>query len=126
MSHIPRTPRAVAQRQALGRRLRAHRLALGLTTKDIAAHIGCGTYQVSSIETVCRDVLTGTLIDVAAAVGLEVGLVASYHLPLLDLTAHETDVLILAAKAYANTSKAPTLAALRSALDKLTKENTDA
>ena len=54
MTHTPRAPRAIEQRRQLGRRIRAHRLALGLSNRDLADHIGCGTYQVTSMESVCR------------------------------------------------------------------------
>jgi transcriptional regulator with XRE-family HTH domain len=98
---VPRTARAIPERRALGRRIRAHRLALGLASRDVAAHIGSSHSQMTSIETTSQDVLVGTLIDVAAAVGLQVALAADHHLPLLDLTADEVQALITAADHHA-------------------------
>lgn len=112
-----REPRAVEQRRTLGRRVRSYRLALGLTSRDVAAHVNMGHHQMTSIETAVQDVLSGTLIDVAEAVGLDVALVAEHHLPLLDLTADEIDELIVTARVMANTAGGPRLLA---ALDKLT------
>ena len=61
-----------------------------------------GKAQMYSVESGNRDVLTGTLIDVAAAVGLEVALAAEHHLPLLELTAAEVAALVSAADRYAD------------------------
>lgn len=117
MTHTPRAPRAVAQRQALGRRIRAHRLALGLTSRDVAAHIGTSHAVMTSIETTSQDVCVGTLIDAADAVGLNVALAADHHLPLLDLSAAEVAALVTAAVLDSGTCPNPELL---SALDKLT------
>ena len=118
MSHSPRAPRAVDQRQAIGQRLRAYRLAHGYTNRGLADRIGCGTYQVTSVETVCRDVLLGTAIELAEAVGLRLVLADDFHLPLLDLTADEIDALVT--EAEANPCRLLIDPHLRSALDKLT------
>ena len=114
---MPRQSRAVPQRQALGRRIRAHRLALGLTSRDVAAHIGTSHSRMTSLECATQDGYVGTLIDVADALGLDVALVAEHHLPLLDLTAAEVDALHAAALGGQPEYDDPHL---RSALDKLT------
>ncbi|MFF0823032.1 helix-turn-helix domain-containing protein [Micromonospora haikouensis] len=101
MTHQARTPRAHTQRQALGRRLRAHRLARGLTQADVMTHTRTGKAQMYSAENAAQDVTTGTLIDIAAAVGLHVALAGDHHLPLLDLTAAEVQALIVAASSWA-------------------------
>ena len=85
--------RAVPEREALGRRIRAYRIALGLTSRDIAAHTGTGKATLYALDTASKDVYAGTLIDVAAAVGLNVTLAADHHMPLLDLSADEVDVI---------------------------------
>ncbi|MGC5033053.1 helix-turn-helix domain-containing protein [Micromonospora sp. DT229] len=97
-----RNDRAQAERLTLGRQIRAHRIARGLTQPDIQQRVGTGKAQMYAIEHASSDVLTGTLIDVAAAVGLEVALAGEHHLPLLDLTAAEVAALIHAAAAHAD------------------------
>ncbi len=126
MEHVPRAPRAIPQRQAIGRRVRSYRLALGLTSRDVAAHVHMGHHQMTSVETASQDVLLGTLVDIAEAVGLNVALAAEHHLPLLDLTADE--VAALADIAGTPAARLFVDPVLRSALDKLTttKEPTDA
>lgn len=118
---MPRTVRAVAQRRALGRRIRAYRLALGLTIRDLAAHTDCGHGQMGRVENATQDVFLGTLIDVAEAVGLDVALVPEYLLPLLGLTAGELAALVTAAVLDSGTCPNPELL---SALDKLTTTDT--
>lgn len=113
-----RPARALPRRQAIGRRLRAHRFALGLSTRDIADHIGAGHNQVTHAETSSRDIYTGTLIDIADAVGLDVALVEAHHLPWLDLTAVELAALLQAAARWGRAWEPS--AALRSAIAKLT------
>lgn len=120
MSHTPRTPRAVDERRAIGRRLRAYRIALGLTNRDLAEHTSASKGQVYAAESATTDIVTGTLIDLAAAVGLRVALAADYHLPLLNLTADEVDALIAAADLWSDHPMIDTFPQLRSALDKLT------
>ncbi|MFI2667903.1 helix-turn-helix domain-containing protein [Micromonospora carbonacea] len=124
MTHQPRTPRAQPQRAALGRRLRAHRLALGLTSREIATHIGSSHSQMTSIETTKQDVLVGTLIAAAEAVGLNVALAGDHHLPLLALTAAEVRALVAAASAHADESADAPDPALLDALDRLTSPAT--
>lgn len=117
-----RHERATAQRAALGRRIRSYRLALGLTSRDVAAHVQTGRTQMTSIESNTADVTTGVLIDVAEAVGLAVVLAADHHLPLLDLTSAEVDAVreVLAREVDAHTARrVPDVA---SALAKLNAE----
>ncbi|RKR92815.1 helix-turn-helix protein [Micromonospora pisi] len=114
-----RQPRAVQQRKALGRRIRAHRLALGFTSRDVAAQVGTSHSRMTGIETVNQDVLSGTLIDVAEVVGLHVALVGDHHLPLLELTAAEVRELVVAAALWADQSDDTTL---HDALAKLTSK----
>lgn len=92
-----RPPRAVEQRRALGRTLRAHRMALGFTVRQVMARIGTGKGQMQAIESGNSDIVVGTLIDVAAVYGLHVALAADHHLPLLELTRAETLALLDAA-----------------------------
>jgi transcriptional regulator with XRE-family HTH domain len=115
--HTVRSPRAVERRRRLGHRLRAYRYALGLTARDVAAHIGAGHGQITAVETARQDVYVGTLVDVADAVGLEVALAAAHHLPLLDLTAAEVEALVVSAALWADNADDP---ALTAALTKLT------
>ena len=114
---MPRQTRALPQRQALGRRIRAHRLALGLTSRDVAAHIGTSHSRMTSLECATQDGYVGTLIDVADALGLDVALVAEHHLPLLDLTAAEIQAIAVNVAGWLQLGDDPTL---RSALTKLT------
>lgn len=105
----PRNGRALPQRQAIGRRVRAYRMALSITGRDVCQHTGAGKAQLYAIETATADVFTGTLIDVAATVGLNVALAADHHLPLLDLSAAETRALVIAASLWADNDDDPDL-----------------
>lgn len=112
---MARNDRAVDRRRQLGRRIRAHRLALNLTVADINTHTGTSKSQVYAVEAAHTDVYAGTLIDVAASVGLDIALAADHHLPLLDLTADE--IHAIATNLAGGASDDPLL---RSALAKLT------
>jgi transcriptional regulator with XRE-family HTH domain len=105
----PRNGRALTERATLGRRLRAHRMALDYSIRDAADQAGTGKSQVHAIEHTTTDVLVGTLIDVAAAYGLNVALVGDHHQPLLDLTAAEVQALVVAAAIWAENSDDPDL-----------------
>lgn len=114
---MSRNDRAHTRRRQLGRRIRAHRMALDLTIRDICHHIHTGKAQIHAVEGANTDVLTGTLIDVAAAVGLEVALAADHHLPLLDLTADEIRAITTNLAGWLELGDDPLL---RTALTKLT------
>lgn len=92
-----RHPRAAAQRSALGRKLRAHRMALGWTVRGVRDHVGTGKPQMQAVETADHDVMLGTLVDIAAVYGLNVALAGDHHLPLLELSAAEVVTLLAAA-----------------------------
>lgn len=69
------TARSQPDRQHLGAQIRDARQRLGMTQRQFATIAGIRQCSVSYIENAARDVLASTLIDAAAAVGLEVVLV---------------------------------------------------
>ena len=107
----PRKARAVEQRQAHGRKIRYRRIASGLNAEDVAQHIGTGKSTMTAIEHGGQDVLSGTLIEVAEAVGLNVALVDDHIMPLLDLTPEQTRALLVGAAAWCEVDAQPDLVA---------------
>ncbi|MEU8334838.1 helix-turn-helix domain-containing protein [Micromonospora tulbaghiae] len=105
----PRKARAVEQRQAHGRKIRYRRIASGLNAEDVAQHIGTGKSTMTAIEHGGQDVLSGTLIEVAEAVGLNVALVDDFLLPLLGMSEQQVDALVFAAAAWAEVDARPEL-----------------
>lgn len=124
---------SIARSRQLCRQLAIHRVARGLTQRDMAAHFGDRQSNVQRIETMTVHVPTlPTVVAYAWALDLEVGLAAPHHLPLLDLTADEIRALMIAGSLWADNDNDPTLRAalaklLPGALDKLTttEEPTD-
>ncbi|WP_431935827.1 helix-turn-helix domain-containing protein [Micromonospora sp. RP3T] len=114
---MPRAVRAVAERRALGRVLRAHRLALGLTIWEVKEAVKTGKHQLHSVEGADQDVVVGTLVDVAAVYGLHVALAGEHHRPLLTLDACDVAALLAAAAAgaAAHPAAAPVLDRLTAA-----------
>ncbi|MFI7073599.1 helix-turn-helix domain-containing protein [Micromonospora sediminicola] len=108
MSGVRKT-RAVAQRQAHGKKIRYRRIASGLNAEDVAAHIGTGKSTMTAIEHGGQDVLSGTLIEVAEAVGLNVALVDDHIMPLLDLTPEQLQALLVGAAAWCEVDPRPEL-----------------
>lgn len=113
---MSRTNRAEAERRRLGRRIAVERLTLGLSQRDLAAHLHTRQGVISAVETGGRNYLIGTVIDIAGAVELDLALVAAHQLPLLDLTADETRALLTAAALWADNADDPDLT---SAMNKL-------
>lgn len=106
-----------AHARTLCNRLALHRIARGLTQRDMARHFGDQQSNVQTLESMGRRPMLPTFIAYAWALDLEVGLVAPHHLPLLDLTADEINALVAGARAPFHDAADPRL---RSALDKLT------
>ncbi|MEV4767772.1 transcriptional regulator [Micromonospora humida] len=117
MSSRANAARSHPTRQHLGQQIRDRRNALGITQRQAAAMIGISQCSVTYIERASRDVLTSSVIDLAAVVGRHLAVVAEHHLSLLALTAGEIRALADSARAWLQLGDEPTL---RSALDKLT------
>lgn len=98
---MPRAVRAIPERRALGRTLRAHRIANGLTIREVKEQLGTGKHQLHSVENAQQDVVLGTFVDVAAVYGLHVALAGDHHRPLLDLDGPDVAALLCAAAAGA-------------------------
>ncbi|MFI1197725.1 helix-turn-helix domain-containing protein [Micromonospora sp. NPDC020750] len=116
MSRRADTARSHPTRQHLGQQIRNRRNALGLTQREAAAMIGISQCSVTYIELASRDVLTSSLIDLAAVVDRHLAVAAEHHLPLLDLTEVEIESLATAASSWLQLGNDPTL---RAALAKL-------
>jgi transcriptional regulator with XRE-family HTH domain len=87
------TDEAVRRARQLCNQLAIHRLAHGLTQRDIAAHFGDQQSNVQTIETMGRRPVLPTFVSYAWALDLDVALVAEHHLPLLQLTVDEIDAI---------------------------------
>lgn len=66
-------PRARARRVEVGRRLRELRQERGLTQAELARAARMGQATLSNYEKGRRDILCGTLVSVASALGLSIG-----------------------------------------------------
>ena len=114
------SPESDARARKLCNQLAIHRLARGLTQRDMAAHFRDQQSNVQTIEVMARRPVLPTFVAYAWALGLEVALVPEHVLPLLDLTADEIEALHAAADLYMDSPGYGHIPHLRSALDKLT------
>ncbi|MFG1776632.1 hypothetical protein ACGFIG_09405 [Micromonospora sp. NPDC049048] len=110
------TAESDARARQLCNRLALQRLVLGLTQRDLAAHLGDQQGNVQVLETAKRRPLLPTFISYAWALGLDVALVAEHHLPLLDLTADEIRAIAVNLRGWLQLGDDPLI---RSALTKL-------
>ncbi|MGX4657079.1 helix-turn-helix domain-containing protein [Micromonospora sp. SCSIO 07396] len=122
MSRRANSARSHPTRQHLGQQIRDRRNALGITQRQAADMIGISQCSVTYIELASRDVLTSSLIDLAAVVGRHLAVVAEHHLPLLALTPAEIRAVADCVEGWLDLGDDPTL---RSALSKLTAADSD-